>query len=87
MAPHLGASTAEANFVAAKRAAEQTVAYFEKGVTTCVVNKGVPDGLDESYQHLASVIARLAKAYLGEGFPRTRSRPASTASSTSSASG
>ncbi len=69
MAPHLGASTAEANFVAAKRAAEQTVAYFEKGVTTCVVNKGVPDGLDESYQHLASVLARLAKAYLGEGRP------------------
>ncbi len=66
MAPHLGASTAEANFVAAKRAAEQTIAYFEKGVTNCVVNKGVPDGLDEKYQTLAFTIARLARTYLGE---------------------
>ncbi len=66
MLPHLGASTKEANFVAAKRAAEQTVAYFEEGVTTCVVNKGVPDGLDESYQRLASALAKLARAYLGE---------------------
>ncbi len=69
MLPHLGASTKEANFVAAKRAAEQTVAYFEEGVTTCVVNKGVPDGLDASYQRLASVLAKLAKAYLGENRP------------------
>lgn len=66
MAPHLGASTKEANFVAAKRAAEQTVAYFENGVTTCVVNKGVPDGLNKEYQHLASLIAKLAKAAIGD---------------------
>ena len=66
MAPHLGASTKEANFVAAKRAAEQTVAYFENGVTTCVVNKGVPDGLNAEYQHLASALAKLAKAAIGE---------------------
>ena len=39
MAPHLGANTYEANFVAAKRAAEQTIAYFEEGNTACVVNK------------------------------------------------
>jgi D-3-phosphoglycerate dehydrogenase len=39
MAPHLGANTYEANFVAAKRAAEQTIAYFETGDTSCVVNK------------------------------------------------
>lgn len=69
MLPHLGASTKEANFVAAKRAAEQTVAYFEEGVTTCVVNKGVPDGLDERFQRLASVLAKLARAYLGERPP------------------
>jgi len=31
MLPHLGANTKEANFNAAKKAAEQTVAYFEKG--------------------------------------------------------
>lgn len=69
MLPHLGASTKEANFVAAKRAAEQTVAYFEKGVTNCVVNKGVPDGLDANYQRLAFLLARLARAYLGESRP------------------
>lgn len=65
MVPHIGANTHEANFNAAMRAAEQTVDYFEKGVTTCVVNKGVPDGLDECYQQLASAIARLARSYLG----------------------
>lgn len=66
MVPHLGASTAEANFVAAKRSAEQTIAYFEKGITNCVVNKGVPDGLDAKYQNLAFVLTRLARVYLGE---------------------
>ena len=64
MLPHLGASTKEANFLAAKRAADQTVAYFEDGVTACVVNKGVPDGLDANYQKLASVLAGLGAAAL-----------------------
>ena len=45
-------------------AADQTVAYFEDGVTACVVNKGVPDGLDANYQKLASVLAGLGAAYL-----------------------
>ena len=39
MLPHLGANTKEANFLAAKRAGEQTIAYFKDGVTDCVVNK------------------------------------------------
>ena len=65
MLPHLGASTKEANFLAAKRAADQTVAYFADGVTTCVVNKGVPDGMDEKYQTLASLLAGVSAAYLG----------------------
>ena len=39
MLPHLGANTKEANFQAAKRAAEETVAYFLNGDTSCVVNK------------------------------------------------
>lgn len=65
MLPHLGASTKEANHNAACRAAEQTIAYFEKGVTTCVVNKGVPDGLDERFQDLAFALTRLARHYLG----------------------
>ena len=38
MLPHLGANTKEANFNAARKAAEQTVAYFEKGDKSCVVN-------------------------------------------------
>ena len=65
MLPHLGASTKEANFLAAKRAADQTVAYFADGVTTCVVNQGVPDGMDEKYQTLASLLAGVSAAYLG----------------------
>lgn len=72
MLPHLGASTKEANFLAAKRAAEQTVAYFENGVTTWVVNKGVPDGLDAGYQHLASLLAKLARAAIGANAPLSR---------------
>ncbi|OQA85978.1 MAG: D-3-phosphoglycerate dehydrogenase [Lentisphaerae bacterium ADurb.Bin242] len=66
MLPHLGANTKEANFLAAKRAAEQTVAYFAEGVTTSVVNKGVPDGMDEKFQSLASLLAGVSAAYLGE---------------------
>jgi D-3-phosphoglycerate dehydrogenase len=65
MLPHLGANTKEANFLAAKRAADQTVAYFKDGVTTCVVNKGVPDGMDEKFQTLASLLAGVAASYLG----------------------
>jgi len=65
MLPHLGASTFEANRNAATRAAEQTIDYFEKGVTCYVVNKGVPDGLDPKFQELAFVLAKLARNYLG----------------------
>lgn len=66
MLPHLGASTVEANTTAAKRSAEQTIAYFEKGITTCVVNKGVPDGLNEKFQELAYILSHLARCYLGK---------------------
>ena len=65
MLPHLGASTDEANLAAARRAAEQLIAYIEKGVTTCVVNKSVPDGLDEEHQLLAYYLAKVAQTYLG----------------------
>ncbi len=65
MLPHLGASTVEANTTAAIRAAEQTIAYFEKGISTYVVNKGVPDGLNEKYQELAFMLAKIARSYLG----------------------
>lgn len=66
MLPHLGASTREANETAARRAATQMMAYAERGITTYVVNKSVPDGLDESYQELAYQIAVVAKHCFGD---------------------
>ena len=66
MLPHLGANTYEANFNAAKRAAEQTIDYFEQGVTNCVVNKALPDGLDAGFQKLAYALTALTRAYLGD---------------------
>ncbi len=65
MLPHLGASTEEANANAARRAAEQFLAYSEHGVTKWVVNKSVPDGLDEAYQELAFQLAYVARHLLG----------------------
>jgi len=66
MLPHLGASTVEANYNAALKAAQQIIDFFEKGITNCVVNKGIPDGLDARFQNLAFVLAKLAGAYLGQ---------------------
>ncbi len=66
MLPHLGANTFEANFHAACRAAEQTCDYFEKGITSAVVNKSLPDGLNAQYQKLAYCLTKLCKAYLGD---------------------
>ena len=65
MLPHLGANTKEANLNAARKSAEQTIAYFEQGITSCVVNKALPDGLDAKYQQLAYVLTALCRAYLG----------------------
>ena len=47
--PHLGANTREANTKAAKRAAEQMIAYFSDGDTSCVVNGESPSGLNPSH--------------------------------------
>ncbi len=69
MLPHLGATTMEANNMAARRAAEQLIAYAERGVTTYVVNKGVPDGLDEKFQQLAYHVAFVGRALLGANSP------------------
>lgn len=69
MLPHLGANTYEANSNAARRAAEQLIAYVDQGVTKFVVNKGVPDELDEGYQQLAYYVTKVARHYLGEGKP------------------
>jgi D-3-phosphoglycerate dehydrogenase len=67
MLPHLGASTEEANSTAARRAAEQTVAYFASGVTSYVVNRALPVGLDERYQLLTYYLTRAARGFLGPG--------------------
>ena len=72
MLPHLGANTKEANFLAAKRAGEQTIAYFTNGVTACVVNKAVPDGMDAKFQLLASQLGNVAEAYFRKEAQITR---------------
>jgi D-3-phosphoglycerate dehydrogenase len=69
MLPHLGANTHEANYNAARRAAEQIVEYAEQGVTKYVVNKGVPDQLDERFQRLAYYIGMVARRYVGDESP------------------
>lgn len=69
MMPHLGASTREANFTAAKRAAEELIDLDERGVTACIVNRDIPDGLDRSYCDLAYVIARLSRLLIGTEAP------------------
>lgn len=66
MLPHLGANTKEANLTAAKMAAEQTIAYFEQGITNCVVNKEIPDGLDAKFQKLAFVLSSMTRNALGK---------------------
>jgi len=65
MLPHLGANTAEANFVAAKRAAEELIDLDKKGETAFIVNRDVPDGLDKAYCELAYTLASLAKQLAG----------------------
>lgn len=59
--PHLGANTKEANFNAAKRAAEETIGYFEHGDTSCVVNAETPQGLNPMQLRLAKMLATLVR--------------------------
>jgi D-3-phosphoglycerate dehydrogenase len=65
MLPHLGASTLEANATAARRAAEQIMDLDEKGITSYIVNRDVPEGLDRNYGDLAYTLARLARCLAG----------------------
>ncbi|MCR5183792.1 MAG: ACT domain-containing protein [Opitutales bacterium] len=65
--PHLGANTEEANRNAAKRAAEQVIAYFERGDTSCVVNAQGPVGLDPLQLQLAKMLATLGRLVGGNG--------------------
>jgi D-3-phosphoglycerate dehydrogenase / 2-oxoglutarate reductase len=69
MLPHLGASTKEANTNAARRAAEQLIEYDERGITSFVVNRDIPEGLDEAYGDLAYILARLCRQVAGAGHP------------------
>jgi len=65
MLPHLGASTVEANFKAARRAAEQLIELDERGITSFIVNRDIPDGLDEAYCELAYQLTRLGRSIVG----------------------
>jgi len=67
--PHLGASTVEANTNAARRAAEELIEYDERGITTFVVNRDIPAGLDEAYGELAHTLARLCRHVVGADIP------------------
>lgn len=66
MLPHLGASTQEANLNAARRAAEELIDLDEKGVTSFIVNRDIPEGLDETYCELAYTVARLCRCLVGK---------------------
>jgi len=66
MLPHLGASTLEANSMAAKRSAEQLIDYDTKGITSFIVNRDIPEGLDEAYCMLANTLSRLCRGLLGK---------------------
>lgn len=65
MMPHLGASTLEANRNAARRAATQLIDLLDKGVTSFIVNRDIPEGLDEAYCELAFALARIAASLIG----------------------
>jgi len=71
MLPHIGANTLEANTNAAKRAASQIVEWSNKGLKQFVVNKGVPEDLDENYQRLAYYLARVASKIQGGMQPQS----------------
>jgi len=69
MLPHLGASTHEANSTAARRAAEQLIDFDFKGVTSYIVNRDIPEGLDRAYCELANTLSRLCRCLVGARSP------------------
>jgi D-3-phosphoglycerate dehydrogenase len=66
MLPHLGASTEEANRNAARMAARNIIDFDDKGITSHIVNRDIPEGLDEAYGTLAYTLTALARGLLGE---------------------
>ena len=69
MLPHLGASTKEANFNAARRAAEELIEFDEKGITSYIVNRDIPEGLDRAFADLAFRLTKLCRAVSGPDRP------------------
>lgn len=65
MVPHLGASTKEANYNAARFAANQLIALDEKGVGSAIVNRDIPVGLDPSYYELAHTLTKFCRQGFG----------------------
>lgn len=65
MLPHLGASSQEANENAARMAARILVEFDEKGITSFIVNRDIPEGLDEAYGDLAYTLTSMARGLLG----------------------
>lgn len=65
MVPHLGASTKEANTKAAALAAQELIEFDEKGITSYIVNRGIPAGLDEAYGELAYTLSKLGRSLVG----------------------
>jgi D-3-phosphoglycerate dehydrogenase len=67
--PHLGASTHEANYVAAERAARELIDLDDKGVTSFIVNRDIPEGLDRTYCELAFSLGKLTRQLAGSAAP------------------
>ena len=67
--PHLGASTHEANYVAAERAARELIDLDDKGVTSFIVNRDIPEGLDRTYCELAFSLGKLTRELAGRNAP------------------
>lgn len=65
MLPHLGASSEEANLNAARMAARILIEFDEKGITSFIVNRDIPEGLDETYGDLAYTLTSMARGMLG----------------------
>jgi len=65
MLPHLGASTKEANRKAAELAASELIDLDDQGVTSAVVNRDVPAGLDPAFARLTNTLTRICRGVLG----------------------
>ena len=66
MLPHLGASSREANANAARMAAQILIEFDEKAIASYIVNRDIPEGLDETYGELAYTLCALARGLHGE---------------------